>query len=103
MRGGKRPGAGRKKGTVSEATRRRKQIAEEAAASGITPLELQLQLMRHLWSEATDKAGKIVNIGKAMQANVVAKDAAPFVHPRLANVEADVNVSNHEDALDQLE
>lgn len=93
-RGGKRPGAGRKRGTVSEATQRRKAVAERALEEGISPLDVMLTTMRTLWDQAVDDDGRVINIGKAMQANVVAKDAAPFIHPKLstidANVEADV-------------
>ena len=87
-RGGKRPGAGRKAGTVSEATQRRKATAEKALADGVSPLDVMLITMRALWDQAVDGSGKVVNIGKAMQANVVAKDAAPFLHPKLSSVEA---------------
>jgi len=88
MRGGKRSGAGRKAGTVSEATARRRAVAEKAAAEGITPLDLSLAVMRALWAQAVDETGKIVNMGKAMQAHMVGKDAAPFVHPKLSNIQA---------------
>lgn len=89
-RGGKRPGAGRKPGTVSEATRRRKEVAEKALADGVSPLDVMLTTMRALWDQAVDESGKVVNFGKAMQANIVAKDAAPFLHPKLSAVEAKV-------------
>ena len=87
-RGGPRPGSGRKKGTVSEATRRRKEVAEKALSEGISPLDVMLTTMRALWKQAVGPDGEVVNMGKAMQANVVAKDAAPFLHPKLSNIEA---------------
>lgn len=90
-RGGKRPGAGRKPGTVSEATRRRKEVAKQALSEGVSPLDVMLTTMRTLWDQATDDAGRVVNLGKAMQANIVAKDAAPFLHPKLSSVEAKVD------------
>jgi hypothetical protein len=43
--------------------------------------------MRKLWSDATDKAGNVIDVETALKAHVVAKDAAPFVHPKLAAVE----------------
>lgn len=89
-RGGARPGAGRKPGTVSEATRRRKEIADEALKGGVSPLDVMLTTMRSLWDQAVDPDGKVVNIGKALQANMVAKDAAAFIHPKLSSVEASV-------------
>ena len=68
--GGARKGAGRKHGAL---TRRTREIAERASAEGITPLEVMLRVMRaHLESGELDKAA------------AVAKDAAPYCHPRLA-------------------
>ena len=98
-RGGRRPGSGRRKGEVTAATKRRKEIADEAAAAGITPLELSLRLMRDLWAQATDKTGKIIGFGKAMQAHVIAKDCAPFIHPKLAAVE---HTGNHNNPLEMI-
>lgn len=92
-RGGKRPNAGRKPGTVSEATKQRKAVAAKALEEGVSPLDVMLTTMRTLWDQATDDAGKVVNLGKAMQANIVAKDAAPFIHPKLSAVTADVQSS----------
>jgi hypothetical protein len=73
-RGGARPGAGRKRGYLNEKNR---QIAEEAAKLGITPLEVMLANMRYYWVE-----------GNRELAQSAACDAAPFMHPRLvaANV-----------------
>lgn len=73
MRGGKRDGAGRRKGTLNRRTR---EIAEQAATSGLTPLEVMLRAMsEHVKEKRWD------------QAAVFAKDAAPYMHPRLAAVE----------------
>lgn len=71
--GGKRVGAGRKAGA---ATRKTREIADRAAEDGITPLEVMLGAMREAW-EAGDKAA----------AANFAKDAAPYMHARLAAVE----------------
>lgn len=72
-RGGARQGAGRKRGSVTTKTR---EIAEKAMAEGMTPLEVMLKAMRqHADAERWD------------QAAVVAKDAAPYIHPKLAAVE----------------
>ena len=96
--GGRRPGSGRKRGGLNEKTRK---IAEKAAAEGITPLEVQLQTMRALWAEASE--GNALDLDKAERACAIAKDAAPYIHPRLSSVEASVGVTNHEAALDDLE
>jgi hypothetical protein len=70
-RGGKREGAGRKKGALTERTRK---IAENATASGESPLEYMLRVMR---DPAADES---------MRADM-AKSAAPYVHPRLASTQ----------------
>lgn len=71
--GGKRPNAGRKAGSATKKTR---EIADKAAAEGITPLEVMLEAM-HAFRDTGD-------LDKAAG---FAKDAAPYVHPRLAAVE----------------
>ena len=71
-RGGKRPGAGRRIGSASKRTR---EIADKAAASGMTPLEVMLRAMKeHADALRWDQAAS------------VAKDAAPYIHPRLAAI-----------------
>jgi hypothetical protein len=71
--GGKRPGAGRRKGSLTTKTRA---IAEKATAEGLTPLEVMLKAMRrHADAEQWDEAA------------AHAKDAAPYIHPKLAAVQ----------------
>lgn len=72
-RGGKREGAGRKRGAVTKKTQ---EIAAKAATEGITPLEVMVGAMREAW-ERNDKDA----------AARYAKDAAPYMHPRLQAVE----------------
>lgn len=75
-RGGKRSGSGRKKGGANKKTA---EIANRAALEGITPLEVMLYTMReHFHAGRFDKAAAI------------AKDAAPYIHPRLSAVEAKI-------------
>lgn len=73
MRGGARPGSGRKKGGKNARTRA---IADKAAAEGITPLEVMIQAMRDRWADK--------DVTGALEA---AHMAAPYMHPRLAAVE----------------
>jgi hypothetical protein len=90
-RGGKRPGAGRKKGAVSVKTRAIRARTEAAIeAVGETPLEYMLRVMR------------TSNDDKRRDAMAVA--AAPFVHPRLTSIDGDLNLNirKHEEALDDL-
>lgn len=85
--GGKRPGAGRKKGAIDRVTR---EVAEREIKTGVTPLEVMLKTMRALWDEAhvKDEKGKVtLNTEKAKEAMVVADRAAPYCHARIAAVE----------------
>lgn len=93
--GGKREGAGRKPGAVTKKTR---EVAEQAAAQGITPLEVMLGTMRELWELAEagtvdqhPETGKVMTpMDYRIQASEVAQKAAPFVHAKLANVQAEI-------------
>lgn len=70
-RGGARSGAGRKRGVRAKKTAERLAAIE---ASGLTPLDFLLQTMRD------EKLERMVRMDAA-------KSAAPYVHPKLANVE----------------
>lgn len=70
-RGGNRPGAGRKAGTPNKASVERQR---KVAATGITPLDYMLKVMR---DEKAD-AGRRDDMAKA---------AAPYVHPKLASMQ----------------
>jgi hypothetical protein len=74
MRGGPRQGAGRKPGVPNKAT-----LAKEAeiAASGLTPLDFLLMVMRD------DERDHDVR-------QDAAKAAAPYVHPKLSAIEANI-------------
>jgi hypothetical protein len=81
-RGGRRVGAGRKPG--SKLTKSQL-IAAEAREAGISPLEVLLTAMRELWRRA--HATGQMDATLAAQACAIAKDCAPYVHPRLASIE----------------
>jgi hypothetical protein len=92
-RGGKRSGAGRKAGAATKKTR---VIADKAAAEGVTPLEVMLKTMVALMAKADEIAklppdpdGKPAAnpLDLMIEAAGVAKDAAPYMHPRLAAME----------------
>lgn len=70
-RGGSRQGAGRKPGSATKKTR---EIADKAAAEGITPLEFMLQVMRNASGEPRERLSAAVA-------------AAPYMHPKLASIE----------------
>lgn len=87
-RGGKREGAGRKAGSVTTKTR---EVADRAAAEGLTPLDFMLRILRD-----EDKADD--------ERFEAAKAAAPYVHAKLAAVEVSGGLAlTHEDALAQLD
>lgn len=71
--GGKRPGAGRPRGGANKKTR---EIADRAASEGITPLEVMLKAMRDAYEG-----------GNMDDAARYARDAAPYTHPRLQQIE----------------
>jgi len=82
--GGKRSGAGRKKGSINKVTAKRKQVAAAALDSGITPLDYMLGVMRKPIPDDADLGVQVAMIGLRFEA---AKAAAPYVHPRLAAIE----------------
>jgi hypothetical protein len=105
-RGGSQPGerrGGRKKGTPNKASAAK---AAEIASSGITPLEYMLKVMR---APIPSRAGP--QLKAALEANKLdaAKSAAPYVHPKLAQVDIahgtkegkpfEIVVHNADDAL----
>ena len=51
--------------------------------TGITPIEVMLNAMRQLWHEGTSEAKR--------EAARIAKDAAPYVHPRLASIDQTIH------------
>jgi hypothetical protein len=70
-RGGRRPGAGRPRSRVRALTR---EIANQCAKEGITPLEFMIRVMRDEQADLQTRAN-------------MAKAAAPYMHPRLQAVE----------------
>jgi len=81
-RGGRRRGAGRPLGSKNKRTA---EIARAAAESGITPIEVMLGTMRELWALGTPEAKR--------EAAEIAKDAAPYIHPRLASIDQAISES----------
>jgi hypothetical protein len=91
-RGGARPGAGRKKGIPNKTTNAQR---AQIAASGLTPLEFLLAVMRGEPMVLIGENGETVKDDKG-EAKLVfprfdarldaAKAAAPYVHPKLAQI-----------------
>mgnify|MGYP006057890323 CR=1 FL=1 len=82
-RGGKRDNAGRKAGTPNKATQEQR---DKIVESGLTPLDYMLNLLRDD-KTPTDRR------------DWAAEKAAPYVHARLASIEAKHDVT---DALADL-
>jgi hypothetical protein len=74
-RGGARPGAGRKPGSI---TRKTREIAEAALDEGLSPLEFMLNRMRDETAPMADRQD-------------MAKAAAGYIHPKLSSIEATVD------------
>lgn len=85
--GGKREGAGRKKGGKNTRTR---EIAMALKKQGITPLEYMLKIMRDTKQPADRR-------------DDMARASAKFIHPTLQAVEMSGGVTvKHEDAIAAL-
>lgn len=80
--GGKRSGAGRKKGIPNRRTR---EVMDAALASGASPLDIMLGAARAAWERAHE--GDDVDLDMAKLAAEIAKDAAPYVHAKLAPIQ----------------
>ena len=89
MRGGRRSGAGRKRGSLSTRTQ---EIVAAATREGITPLEFLLEVLRDESKPFGDRYRAAV-------------DGAPYLHPRLAAVDysGEIAPCTHEEALAELE
>jgi len=101
--GGARKGSGRK---IGSATKRTRAIADKLAeSSDITPLEYMMKTLNSTDEnlKAQHKKGEIdtetylvrlkFNMDRRDQA---AKDAAPYIHPRLSSITAEVKGSEHD-------
>ncbi|MEZ2132707.1 MULTISPECIES: hypothetical protein [unclassified Sinorhizobium] len=69
--GGKRQGAGRPAGAVTQKTR---EVAEAASAAGLLPLDYMLKILRDETADSKDRMW-------------AAEKAAPYVHAKLNSVE----------------
>lgn len=112
--GGKQPGAGRPKGSLSSKTQ---ELLARAASEGIMPMEVLLGDMRlyhKMGQEKIAEAKKAQTDGereKALREAAAAKSIArecaekvsPYMHPKLSSMQASVNVKTPEQALLELD
>lgn len=112
--GGKRDGAGRPAGAITQRTR---DVAERALASGMSPLDVMIENMRHFQQVALDAEATLEGLtaegfsesvpadaspedqfkfllaqvkktaGFRQLAQDAARDAAPYIHPKLTAVD----------------
>lgn len=83
----------------------------------MTPLEVMLDNMRFAHEEAQGVLQRLLDAGADLpegfsefkellrfraMAQDAAKDAAPYLHPRLSSVEMNAKVAVHEESLDDL-
>lgn len=99
--GGKREGAGRKKGTLNRVNAVRKQqterILQRYDEEGATPIDVMVQTMRDLWANGE------ANEENKIKACAIAEKCAPYFHPRLNAIDHSGHIGTHEDALEELE
>lgn len=128
--GGRREGAGRKAGALTERTR---EVAERAIAEGKAPLEVMLDNMRHFQQVALDAEAMLEGLtadefigavtdstpeeqfksllaqvkkaaGFRQMAQECARDAAAYIHPKLSAIQHSGGIAlSHEDALNELD
>lgn len=113
-RGGKQPGAGRPPGATSKKTQ---ELIARCEAGGIMPLDVFLNDMRYFYNLGENKmrVAEMAKDGKAQAkefraacalktiAADRARDAAPYLHPKLASLQANVTVNSVEAELAELE
>jgi hypothetical protein len=70
------------------------QREREAASSGATPRDVLLMSMRSLWALADENKNNRKAFAQYVRAAAaIAKDAAPYFHPRISTVEQPVSAS----------
>lgn len=84
--GGARLGAGRKPGSANVRTR---EIADRAAAEGLTPLEYLIELMRKPYPDAA--SAEVMAAYDSMRMDA-ARAILPYMHPRLGTIDAPANI-----------
>lgn len=86
-----------------KAMQKRPIIAEKALADGVTPLEVMLGTMRAMWIRGGRARKNDDKESYQAKAAALAKDVAPYVHPRLTAVDHKGDMTlRHEDWLEKL-
>jgi hypothetical protein len=74
---------GRRKGSINKRTAENMALVNQATSAGISPLEVMLQAMRAAW-ERQDHPSAVK----------YAADAAPYMHPKLSNIQHQGDANN---------
>lgn len=112
--GGAQPGAGRPKGMQNKKTT---ELLERVAAEGIMPIDVFLNDMRYFYNlgenkmriaeQESDVKKQAKHVRAALElkdiARDCARDAAPYLHPKLASLQGKIEVTNTEAKLAELE
>jgi hypothetical protein len=106
--GGAREGAGRKEGAATRKTRALidKMATEDAETGDVVPIEMVILAARKHFQAAQAieaETGILAALDLYAAAGELSAKACPYRHPRLASIEANVNVGRHEDRLDELD
>lgn len=108
-RGGARPGAGRKLGSKNRRTLASEALLGSESAKGLTPLEFGLKVLRGeqiVMREIDGETGRLIDktyLPTFADRRWAAEMTAPFMHPKLANIEHTGNVAiHHEDFIARL-
>ena len=91
MAAGKKTG-GRQKGVPNKRTEANRAVMAQAISEGISPLDVMLGAMRDAWDSGD----------KAAAANF-AKDAAPYLHPKLSSIEHKGDPDNPLETVTRIE
>lgn len=67
----------------------------------LTPIEVMLTAMEDAWNTLGPDGEP--DLRARREAVAIAAQAAPYLHPKLSSVEARVDITSHEKALEQLE
>jgi hypothetical protein len=106
-KGGARKGAGRPAGVPNKITQ---EAIDKATSLGVLPLDVLLEGMHFYYNLSkinpdgfvVDASGKLIDSYRSA-AKDYAIAAAPYVHPKLSAVQANVTLENHEKALKDLD
>lgn len=100
--GGAREGAGRPVGSRNTRMSRTRIIATQLLHEENSPLEVMVKTMKAFLAMAGKADDEKMKMHWMVQAHGAAKDAAPYIHPKLASVEHSVEPEDSDQTLMQV-